>query len=104
MSPEEAKALATEWTEAWNARDVERVLTQFSEGITFTSPTALAVVGEATLRGKAMLRAYWQKALGGIGSLRFTLDRVLWDPLTRELAIIYTAEIDGRRRRVSENL
>jgi hypothetical protein len=28
----------------------------------------------------------------------------LWDAGTRELAIIYVAEIDGRGKRVSENL
>ena len=39
-----------------------------------------------------------------MGSLRFTLDRVLWDASRRELAIIYVSEIDGRKKRVSENL
>jgi hypothetical protein len=42
--------------------------------------------------------------IGRIGSLRFTVDRVLWDPVRRELAIVYTSEIDGQARRVSENL
>ena len=28
----------------------------------------------------------------------------MWDASSRELAIIYTAEIDGKFRRVSENL
>ena len=30
--------------------------------------------------------------------------RVLWDAASRELAIIYLADIDGRTRTVSENL
>jgi hypothetical protein len=32
------------------------------------------------------------------------LDHVLWDSARRELAIIYTSDIDGRSKRVSENL
>ena len=95
---------ATQWADAWNRRAVEEVLEDFHDDIVFTSPTALAVVGSAVVRGKDALRAYWNKALSGIGSLRFTVDRALWDPVGRELAIIYTAEINGRSIRVSENL
>jgi hypothetical protein len=32
------------------------------------------------------------------------VDRVLWDPAHRELAIIYTSQVDGMTKRVSENL
>ena len=67
-------------------------------------PTALAVVGKPVVRGKVALRAYWSKALGGIGSLRFTVDPCLVGRGAHELAIIYTSDIDGRIRRVSENL
>jgi len=104
MTHEEAMSFATQWTAAWNARDVERVLGFFSEDITFTSPTALAVVGTATVEGKAALRAYWTQAMSRIGTLRFTLDRVLWDAACRELAIVYLSDVDGRAKRMSENL
>jgi ketosteroid isomerase-like protein len=104
MTHEEAMTFAAQWAAAWNARDVERVLSFFSEDVVFVSPTALAVVGTATVRGKAALRDYWNSAMNRIGTLKFTLDRVAWDASTRELAIIYMAEIDGRGKRVSENL
>jgi len=104
MTHEEAAKYAAAWATAWNERDVERVLGLFSQDITFTSPTALALVGTATVRGKAALRAYWTDAMGRIGSLRFTLDRVVWDAAARELAIVYLSDIDGRTKRVSENL
>jgi steroid delta-isomerase len=104
MTREEAMSFADRWAAAWNERDVERVLAAFSEDITFTSPTALAVAGTATVRGKAALRAYWNSAMERIGALRFTIDRVMWDAATRELAIVYVAVIDGRSKRVSENL
>jgi ketosteroid isomerase-like protein len=104
MTTEEATAFATNWAAAWNSRDVERVLGWFSEDVTFVSPTALAVVGTSTVRGKAALRAYWSGAMGRISSLRFTVDRVLWDDTARELAIIYVSDINGAPRHVSENL
>lgn len=57
-----------------------------------------------TIRGKQALRDYWNAVLAGIGTLHFTVDHVLWDPSRRELAIVYASRIDGRQRRVSENL
>ena len=104
MTRDEAQAFAEWWAAAWNVRDFESVLERFHEDVVFTSPTALAVVGERTVRGKAALRAYWTQAMAHIGSLHFTLDRVLWDEAGRELAIIYTSRIDGKAKRVSENL
>jgi hypothetical protein len=103
MTRDEARAFADEWAAAWNDRAVERVLSRFDDDVSFTSPTALAVVGVATVRGKQALRDYWNTALARIGSLRFAVDRVSWDPVSRELAIIYVSDT-GRKKRVSENL
>ena len=97
-------AFATDWTAAWNELAVERVLEHFDEHVLFTSPTARAVVGISTVRGKQALRDYWNKAVAHIGSLHFAVDRVLWDPSTKEMAIVYLSEIGGRRKRVSEQL
>ena len=104
MTREDGETFATWWADAWNARALERVLEHCHQNVVLTSPTALAVVGSPTVHGKEALRAYWTAALGRIGSLRFTVDRVLWDPVRRELGIIYTSEIDGNTKRVSENL
>jgi len=105
MTREDGETFATRWAaDAWNARAIERVLEHVHQNVVFTSPTALAVVGSPTVRGKEALRAYWTAALGRIGSLHFTVDRVLWDPVRRELAIIYTSETDDSTKRVSENL
>ena len=104
MTRDEATTYAARWAAAWNSRDIERVLASFSEDITFVSPTALAVVGTPTIRGKPALRAYWELAMSRIGTLRFTVKRVMWDAVTRELAIIYLSDTDGRIKSVSENL
>jgi hypothetical protein len=104
MKPEDAAAFAAQWAEAWNARAVEKVLEHFHDDVAFTSPTALAVVGVPSVRGKSALRAYWTTALAQITSLYFTIDRVVWDPERRELTIVYTSETNGKIKRVSENL
>jgi len=104
VTTDDARTFAVRWAEAWNRRDIEQVLAHFHDDVVFTSPTALAVMGTPTVRGKESLRAYWTTALSRLTSLRFIVDRVAWDPHTRELAIIYTSETDGKARRVSENL
>ena len=103
MTRDDALEFAAGWIEAWNRRDIERVLATFDDDIEFASPTALVTVGVATVHGKQELRSYWQAALARIASLRFTLDRVLWDPESRELAIVYVSEVNGAQKCVSEN-
>ena len=104
MTREIGETFAAQWAEAWNRRALEAVLEHFHEDVVFSSPTALAVVGSPMVRGRDALRAYWTVALARITSLLFTVDHVVWDPLRRELAIIYTSDIDGQSTRVSENL
>jgi hypothetical protein len=99
-----ALAYAERWAEAWNRRDLDAILGHFEEDVTFTSPKALAAVGVATVRGKAALAEYWRTALSRIQSLRFVVHRVIWDPATRELAIIYDREVNGARDRAAEIL
>jgi ketosteroid isomerase-like protein len=104
MNRESSEEFAARWAEAWNRRAVEEVLEHFHKDIVFTSPTALTVVGSPVVYGKDALRAYWAAALTRIGSLRFIVDHVLWDPVRSELAIIYTSNTDGKIMRMSENL
>ncbi|HMJ10329.1 MAG TPA: nuclear transport factor 2 family protein [Polyangiaceae bacterium] len=104
MTREEAEAFAVRWTAAWNSGAAETVLAHFHPDVVFTSPTALAVVGSATVRGKDALRAYWLAAMARGSGPRFTLDRVLWDPMSRELVVLYASARDGQSRCVAEIL
>jgi hypothetical protein len=54
--------------------------------------------------GKAELADYWRTSLQQIASLRFTLQRVLWDPESSELSIVYDREVNGQRDRAVEVL
>ena len=71
----ELAALGREWVEAWNSRDLERVLKFYSEDAEMTSVRIPEFVGEpsGTLHGKDALRAYWGKGLPLIPNLHFTL-------------------------------
>ena len=73
--PETLAALGREWVEAWNSRDLEHVLTMYSEDAEMTSDRIppLGFGASGTVHGKDSLRAYWAKALTLVPDLRFTL-------------------------------
>lgn len=104
MTRHEAERFAENWAGSWNQRDLDAVLSHFRDDVIFTSPKAVSAVGRPTVRGKDELERYWRLALGGIEQLRFEVRRVLWDPETRELSIIYDRQIDGQGDRAAEVL
>lgn len=79
IEPAAARGFATEWVEAWNSHDIERILRHYTDDVEFSSPFVVTIAGEATgtLRGKAALRSYWTRALAGLPDLHFTLLDVL---------------------------
>lgn len=103
MTREEAEMFAAEWAAAFNEFDIEKILAHYDTNVLFISPRAKAVVGANSVHGKQALREYWNKALSRIESLKFVVDRVVWDNTSSELAIIYIAEINQQKQRVSEN-
>src|SRR5215467_183829 len=70
-----AERFAVEWIEAWNAHDLERVMSHYAEDFEMSSPYIVQIAGESsgTLRGKAAVRAYWKKALELVPDLKFEL-------------------------------
>jgi len=72
-------ALAREWIAAWNAHDLERVLSHYAPDIELTSPVAAERVpgSGGYIRGEAALRAYWEPALAANPDLHFELEAVL---------------------------
>jgi hypothetical protein len=71
-----------DWLEGWNSRDVDRIMTHYSEHATFQSPSVLALKpkGEAIVRGRAAIRELYVKALERFPSLRFELEDVIERP------------------------
>jgi len=70
---------AREWIDAWNARDLERILSHYSRDVVFTSPVAAQVVPESrgVIRGIDALRSYWTAGLQRNPDLHFDLVSVL---------------------------
>jgi len=102
LTPQSARTFADHWISDWNRKDVEAVLADFSEDVIFTSPRAKSVVGSSRVIGKSQLRDYWTRSIARIQSLHFILDHVLCD--ADGIAVVYIAEIDGRRIRAVEFL
>jgi predicted ester cyclase len=80
MTKQEAWKLADHWIVAWNAHDLELIMTHYEDGIELTSPVAAQLLGtpEGKVIGKANLRAYFQRGLEAYPELTFRLEDVLW--------------------------
>lgn len=69
------KTFAREWIEAWNAHDVERILSHYAPEIVYQS-AFVAKLGNAPdgiLQGSDALRAYVQRGLEAFPDLHFVL-------------------------------
>jgi hypothetical protein len=75
ISKDRARKFAQEWVEAWNAHDLERVLSHYTDDFEMSSPFILAFAGEpsGTLKGKVQVGGYWRTALERIPNLNFEL-------------------------------
>ena len=99
---ENRKEFARWWAHTWSNRDVNAVVACFSEDVRFVSPRAAEVTGNPVVLGRQALRDYWQRALAGVESIVFEVERVLEDVAGEDIVIVYTSNIDGRRKRACE--
>ena len=75
MTKAEARAVAQEWVEAFNAHDLERILSHYADSVELKSLLATKLLNDpaGTVRGKPALRAYFAKGLAAAPDLRFEL-------------------------------
>ena len=80
MTRDEAWHLANEWAAAWNAHDLDLILTHYDDAVELTSPAAaqLLKTPDGRVAGKANLRDYFRRGLEAYPELRFNLVDVLW--------------------------
>src|SRR5262249_31791035 len=78
LTQEQANEFVHEWIAAWNAKDLERILSHWADDCVFTSPLVTRLLGDAsgTVRGKEALRAYWSRGLAASPNLRFELQTI----------------------------
>ena len=80
MTRDEAWNLANHWVEAWNAHDLDSIMTHYDDAIELTSPAAVQLLktSDGKVVGKGNLRAYFQRGLQAYPELQFRLEDVLW--------------------------
>ncbi len=85
----QADHFAAEWVAAWNARDLDRILTHYASDFEMTSPNIVSRKEDAsgTLRGKEAVGRYWQRALDAQPELHFELEAAF--PGVRSITLVY---------------
>jgi hypothetical protein len=79
MTKDEALNLANHWVAAWNAHDLDLIMTHYDDAVELTSPVAAQLLGtpDGRVVGKANLKAYFQRGLEAYPDLNFRLVDVL---------------------------
>jgi predicted ester cyclase len=80
VTRDEAWNLANHWIAAWNAHDLDLIMSHYDDAIELTSPVAAQLLGTpgGKVVGKVKLRAYFQRGLEAHPELDFHLEDVLW--------------------------
>ena len=83
------QAFAEEWIAAWNAHDLDRILSHYARDAVVTTPVAAVRVPESggVVRGHEALRSYWGPALEAMPDLRFDLVEAM--PTVDGVTILY---------------
>jgi predicted ester cyclase len=95
LTRDEAWNLANHWIAAWNAHDLDLIMTHYEETIELTSPVAAQLfASDGKVVGKANLRAYFLRGLEAYPDLHFHLEDVLWG--VNSLVLYYKNQKDTR--------
>jgi hypothetical protein len=96
MTTHEAWKLAEHWIAAWNAHDLDLIMTHYEDAIELTSPVAAQLLGTPTGKviGKANLKAYFQRGLKAYPDLHFRLEDVFLG--VSSVVLLYTNQ-KGKR-------
>ena len=80
MTRDEAWSLGNHWVAAWNAHDLDLIMTHYEDAVELISPVAARLLGapDGRVAGKANLRAYFQRGLEAYPELHFHPEDVLW--------------------------
>ena len=96
MTKDEAWSLANHWVAAWNAHDLDLIMTHYEDAIELISPVAARLLGtpDGKVAGKPSLRAYFQRGLEAYPELHFRLKDVLWG--INSIVLYYTNQKGSR--------
>lgn len=79
MNSQQANLFADHWIESWNSHDLEMILSHYTGDFEMSSPVIIDAMNEPSgkLKGKAIIRVYWSKALEKYPKLKFEKLHVL---------------------------
>lgn len=79
MTRDDFRRFAEHWIGAWNAHDLEAIMSHYHEDVELVSPAAQQLLGIPGGRviGKSALREYFRQGLAAYPQLRFELKDVL---------------------------
>ena len=79
ISNEQAQEFAAGWIAAWNAHDIDAILSHYEDDFSLRSPFIAKMPGDPSgcLTGKKAIGAYWKKGLSLLPDLHFEVEKVL---------------------------
>lgn len=102
MNRSEAASYAAAWAENWNRINIDAVADGFAEDGEMRSPHAVKIVGDATVRGREAIRAYWRALYGHVTNPRLLLEDIAFDEFTQRLIVWWRADLPSGCCRASE--
>jgi hypothetical protein len=95
MDEDVARRFAGEWLDAWNAHDLDAILSHFSDDVVFSSPLAQRILegSDGVIRGIDELRVYWREGLRRNPELHFEIEGLYVGVTT--LVILYRNHSGG---------
>jgi ketosteroid isomerase-like protein len=96
ITKEFAQHFAEDWVTSWNAHDLDRVLSHYTEDFEMSTPFIVSLMNEptGTLKGKDKVGAYWSNALQKYPDLKFEMHDVLSGV---DSVVIYYTSILGKK-------
>jgi hypothetical protein len=88
--------LAEDWIDAWNAHDLDRIISHYAENVVFEASTVVDRWGreDGRLIGRAEVREQFRKGLELAPNAHFTLEGVFLAP--SGYAVLYSRENGNR--------
>lgn len=76
----EARRFAELWVAAWNAHDLDAIMSHYAQEVILTSPAAAKLLNDqsGTVAGHEAVRNYFKRGLEAFPNLAFTLLDVMW--------------------------
>lgn len=80
LTEDNARNLASHWIRAWNARDLDEIMSHYGKDVVLVSPAAARILNDPSgaVKGREALRAYFKRGLDAYPNLKFELIDVMW--------------------------